>query len=231
MAKDERDLLDLLKFELKFLEDGGYGRSPHTPWRRPLVFEDSLTCPNFGDPNHSVPCSECLLMEFVPAEMKDQVSPCRLIHLTPKGETADYFYRCGTQLELEEALAGWLRDQISQIEEQRKRASSTPTTKFPTTNPNETDRLQKKQWLVFVNNLYLLASRHHDNQNYAVAHALYGRALEAAHNIAATAGGLLLVERIRNDQQAVSVLMHQEENVAKTTESEELQEIGPQVIA
>jgi hypothetical protein len=78
MAKDDRDLLDLLKFELKFLEDGGYGRSPHTPWRRPLVFEDSITCPNFGDPAHTQPCSECLLIDFVPAELRDQVSPCRL---------------------------------------------------------------------------------------------------------------------------------------------------------
>ena len=147
MAKDERDLLDLLKFELKFLEDGGYGRSPHTPWRRPLVFEDSLTCPNFGDPAHTHPCSECLLMDFVPAELKGQVSPCRLIPLTPKGETADYFYRCGTQLELEEALAGWLRDQISQIEEQRERASKTEP---PTASPTELDGLHRKQWLVFA---------------------------------------------------------------------------------
>ena len=125
MAKDERDLLELLKFELKFLEDGGYGRSPHTPWRRPLVFEDSLTCLNFGDPARPHPCSECWLMEFVPAELKDQASPCRLIPLTPKGETADYFYRCGTQLELEEALAGWLQNQVSRIEQQRERASRT----------------------------------------------------------------------------------------------------------
>jgi len=35
-----------------------------------------------------------------------------------KGETVDYFYRCGTQLELEEALAGWLRGQITRIEQQ-----------------------------------------------------------------------------------------------------------------
>ena len=28
MQKDERDLLEVLKFELEFLEDGGYGRSP-----------------------------------------------------------------------------------------------------------------------------------------------------------------------------------------------------------
>ncbi len=49
MAQQEQDLLDLLKFELKFLENGGYGRSPHTPWRRQLAFEDSPTCPNFRD--------------------------------------------------------------------------------------------------------------------------------------------------------------------------------------
>jgi hypothetical protein len=58
-------------------------------------------------------------MRFVPSEFSDQVSPCRLIPLTDKGETIDYFQRCGTQLELEEALAGWLRKQITQIEEQR----------------------------------------------------------------------------------------------------------------
>ena len=140
-------------------------------------------------------------MEFVPAEMKDQVSPCSLIPLTPKGETADYFCRCGTQLELEEALAGWLRDQISQIEEQRKRASKTMPT---TARSNGLDRLQRKQWLVFADNLYLLASRHRDNHDYVVAHALYGRALEAAQNIAASEGGLLLVARILNDQHDVS---------------------------
>jgi hypothetical protein len=223
MAKDESDLLDLLKFELKFLEDGGYGRSPHTPWRRPLVFEDSLTCPNFGDPAHTHPCSECLLMEFVPAELKDQVSPCRLIPLTPKGEAADYFYRCGTQLELEEALAGWLRDQISQIEQQREQTSKTVRT---TASPTGLNGLQRKQWLVFANNLYLLAGRHHDNHDYIVAHALYGRALEAAQNIAASEGGFLLVSRILNDQQAVCAVLRRGQDSAKSTESEKVQAVG-----
>ena len=223
MAKDESDLLDLLKFELKFLEDGGYGRSPHTPWRRPIVFEDSVTCPNFGDPAHTHPCSECLLMEFVPAELKDQVSPCRLIPLTPKGETADYFYRCGTQLELEEALAGWLRDQISQIEQQREQTSKTVRT---AASPTGLNGLQRKQWLVFANNLYLLAGRHHDNHDYIVAHALYGRALEAAQNVAASEGGLLLVSRILNDQQAGCAILRRGQDSAKSTESEEVQAVG-----
>jgi hypothetical protein len=222
MARNERDLLDLLKFELKFVEDGGYGRSPRTPWRRPLVFEDSVTCLNFGDPAHTHPCSECRLMEFVPSELKDQVSPCRLIPLTPRGETVDYFYRCGTQVELEEALMGWLRDQISQIEEHRDRASSTETTASST----GLDGLQRKQWLVFADNLYLLASRHRECHDYSLAHALYGRALEAAENVAASEGGLLLMARILKDQQAVCAILRGEQEGGKRTESEEVQVVG-----
>ena len=41
MAIDDRDLLDVLKFELNFLEKGGYGSSPREPWRAPRIFEDS----------------------------------------------------------------------------------------------------------------------------------------------------------------------------------------------
>jgi hypothetical protein len=43
--------------------------------------------------------------------------PCRFIPLSENGETIDYFYRCGTQLETKEALADWLRSQITRIEQ------------------------------------------------------------------------------------------------------------------
>jgi hypothetical protein len=33
-------MLELLKFELKFVEDGGYGRSPRTPWPPPYILGD-----------------------------------------------------------------------------------------------------------------------------------------------------------------------------------------------
>jgi hypothetical protein len=216
MVRDERDPLELLKFELKFLEDGGYGRSPRTPWRRQFVFEDSPTCLNFSDPARPHPCSECLLMDFVPAELRNQASPCRLIPLTAKGETVDYFYRFGTQLELEEALAGWLRNQVSQIEEQREQASKTEPAKA---SSNGLDSLHRKQWLAFVGSLHSLANRHRDNHNYLVAHALYGRALEAAEKIATGEDdGHRLAARIRNDQQAVFEILHPGENriAAKT---------------
>jgi hypothetical protein len=60
MAQDKGDVLELLKFELKFLEDGGYGRSPHIPRREPLMLEDSPSCLNFGEPDKPHPCSEML---------------------------------------------------------------------------------------------------------------------------------------------------------------------------
>jgi hypothetical protein len=198
MTQDDQDLLDLLTFELKFLEDGGYGRSPHTPWRRQRVFEDSITCPNFGDPARPHLCSECLLMRFVPSEFRDQDSPCRLIPLTPKGETIDYFYRCGTQMELEEALAGWLRQEISSLQEPHKAER----------NPNGLDEIRRRQWLVFAENLYFLANFHRENENYPVAHALYGRALAVAEKVSAPGDSeRALVARIQRDRQEVSETM------------------------
>ena len=50
MAQDEREILELLRFELKFVEDGGYGRSPRTPWRPPYILEDS---PRLSEPGRS----------------------------------------------------------------------------------------------------------------------------------------------------------------------------------
>jgi hypothetical protein len=207
MAQDEHEMLELLRFELKFVEDGGYGRSPRTPWRPPVIFEDSPSCPNLGDPARTHPCSECLLMKFVPDELEKENSPCRFIPLNENGQTIDSFYRCGTQLETEDALAGWLRKQISRIEEPREAARETEHSR---SNSNVIDRLRQRQGLAFAGNLLSLANLHRENHSYVVAHALYGRALVAAENVAAGPGdnGRSLVDRIRKNQQAVSEVVH-----------------------
>ena len=119
MAQDEGGLLETLKFELKFLEDGGYGRSPRTPWRATNPFQDSPICLNFDDPTRPHPCGECLLMRFVPEERKAEKVPCWFIPLSAKGETIDYYTRCGTQQELEEGLGQWLRSEIRRLEQER----------------------------------------------------------------------------------------------------------------
>jgi hypothetical protein len=119
MTYDERDILDILRFELSFLEDGGYGRSPHAPWRAPAIFEDSPICPNFCDPVRPHRCENCLLEQFVPKELQTESIPCRFIQLTEQAQTVDDFYRTGSQLEMEEALGCWLRRQITRIEKER----------------------------------------------------------------------------------------------------------------
>lgn len=119
MAKDERDILEVLKFELAFLEQGGYGRSVRTPWKPTSAFQDSITCLNFGEPERVHPCSECLLIDFVPPQDREAEIPCHHIPLNVKGETVDSVNRYDNQQELEEKLKEWLRATIRRIEAQR----------------------------------------------------------------------------------------------------------------
>src|SRR5438067_13870520 len=106
MPHTDHEILESLKFELRFLEDGGYGRSPRTPWRPQFIFEDSPSCSNSNDSARPHPCNECMLMQSVPEEHRALNSPCRSIPLNEKGQTVDYFYRYVTQPELEEPLTG-----------------------------------------------------------------------------------------------------------------------------
>src|SRR5277367_3214805 len=118
MRNDDRGLLEVLKFELDFLEQGGYGRLPRESWRPRFIFEDSPTCMNFSSKDHE-PCSECLLMQFVPENARKEQTPCIHIPLSPIGETLESLYRTGTQQEIEETLGSWLRAAIQRLEAER----------------------------------------------------------------------------------------------------------------
>ncbi len=122
MQKDERDLLEVLKSELQFLEDGGYGRSPRTPWRPQYIFEDSPTCMNYDSKENPGPCSDCVLMHLVPPELRSERIPCRHIPLNASGESLDSLYRYGDQHEVEETVGSWLRTTIQRLEEERMAA-------------------------------------------------------------------------------------------------------------
>ena len=119
MARDDRDILEILKFELDFIEKGGYGRSVRTPWLPTSIFQDSLTCINFGDPKRSHPCDECLLMQFVPPERRSEKVPCHHIPFGSLGQTVHTLERWETQQDMEEAVKNWLRATIKQIEDER----------------------------------------------------------------------------------------------------------------
>lgn len=119
MKKDERDLLEVLKFELEYLEQGGYGRSPRAPWRPQYIFEDSLTCMNYDSKGSPGPCSDCVLMQLVPPEYRSENIPCRHIPFNVSRETLDSLYRYGGQNEIEETVGDWLRATIQGLEEDR----------------------------------------------------------------------------------------------------------------
>lgn len=120
MTPDQRDLLTVLKTELEFLQRGGYRRMARAPWRAPLYFEDSPTCPHlamFGEGER--PCSNCVLFQLVPKSAQDEPFPCRYIPLTADCHTLHILYRCGTPFEIRKAFEGWLKQMIERIETER----------------------------------------------------------------------------------------------------------------
>lgn len=117
MESQGQDILELLKAELNFLEKGGYGQSVRAPWQPTSVFQDSLSCLNYADPNRPYPCEACLLAGFVPPESQTESVPCHHIPLNRSGETVETIERRGDQQELEEVVKAWLRARIRQIEQ------------------------------------------------------------------------------------------------------------------
>jgi len=122
MAKDERDILELLKTELDFIEKGGYGRSVRTPWKPSSSFRDSLTCVNYALPVKAHPCAECHLIEFVPRDKQDEELPCHFIPLNATGDTVEDLD--GNEAKLQEALKEWMREKIREIEAAREKTPS-----------------------------------------------------------------------------------------------------------
>jgi hypothetical protein len=119
MAKDDRDILELLKEELAFIEQGGYGRSVRTPWLPKSAFQDSLTCINYGYPYRAHPCNECHLLDFVEDEHRLEQVPCHYIVLNDEGETIEDLEAQDNQPKLERTLKQWMRNKIKEIEEAR----------------------------------------------------------------------------------------------------------------
>jgi hypothetical protein len=122
MSNDERDPLELLKAELDFIEKGGYGRSVRTPWKPTSVFQDSLSCLNYGFPYRAHPCQECVLDDFVPDGLHAAAVPCHHIPLDAEGETIYELELADNQQALEEKVKAWLRARIREIEDERAAA-------------------------------------------------------------------------------------------------------------
>ena len=114
VSKSGLEILNLLKQELAFLERGGYGGA--LPWRPVSIFLDSPSCANRLDAERSTPCPECWLFEFVPESFHREIDPCHFIALNQDGESVHSMTPQYTQVEVVEAVRGWLRAEIRRIE-------------------------------------------------------------------------------------------------------------------
>src|SRR5215470_3678082 len=104
MRNEKSGLLEVLRAELKFIEEGGYRWTARAAWRPHFIFQDSPTCLNFDLTRETRPCSECVLMQLVPDDARGNRVPCKYIPLNENGATIDSFYRCGTEQDLETAV-------------------------------------------------------------------------------------------------------------------------------
>ncbi|HXQ26053.1 MAG TPA: hypothetical protein VN822_06580 [Candidatus Acidoferrales bacterium] len=126
MAQDTRKLVDVLKGELEFLKEGGYRRASGSSWRPQLVFEDSGTCLNQNLSTDRRPCWECVLMQLVPEDRRQEKAPCRHIRLSQSGETLDSLYRTASREETEAIVGKWLITKIKELEQLETKKSRLP---------------------------------------------------------------------------------------------------------
>jgi hypothetical protein len=115
MPEDRRDVLDILRYELNFLEQGGYGQTEQEG-RLPSPFRDTLICLNHGDPLRPHACHECFLYGLVPEQARTENVPCHYIPLDPAGRRMIDFLRAGDAAGLDRALKIWLRRTIDELE-------------------------------------------------------------------------------------------------------------------
>jgi hypothetical protein len=115
MSQDLREVLQILRFELNYLEQGGFERD------RALLgtqspFLGTFACINFGDPLRRYACRDCCLHQFVPEDKQNEEFPCHYIPLTSSGETIASLIEKNDPGRLVIALEHWLRSTIARLE-------------------------------------------------------------------------------------------------------------------
>lgn len=106
--------LTILKIELLSLKLRGYAPRGAVP---ELFFEDSPSCVRRSCAGGT--CSNCALIQFVPAERRYEEPACRCIPLDHNGVTLDLLYKYGDSRETEEAVGNWLENTINRLENEK----------------------------------------------------------------------------------------------------------------
>ncbi len=118
MTLTKQEMIDKLKLEAGIIRDGGYNPSVREPRKQPRIFRDSVTCLNVGLEVNREPCSNCLLMQFVPPEQRDCENPCHHIPLNERGDTVASLEASRDRDRLEQVLLAWLEGAIARAEKE-----------------------------------------------------------------------------------------------------------------
>lgn len=124
---DVREVLQLLRFELNYLEQGGFERDKALLGTN-SPFLGTFACINYGDPLRRHACRECGLMQFVPEDKLNEEFPCHFIPLNASGETIASLIQKNDQRRLVITLQHWLRSTIARLEAKLARGDSNNAT-------------------------------------------------------------------------------------------------------
>ncbi len=108
-------LLEALRFELNFLDRGGYRKSGLWSFAEPSFFEDSPLCPNRAGSQPAIPCSQCVLAKFIPPENSKEPRACQSIPLDELGTTLFTLrQKNAPDAEIDSRLRSWLRQRTEE---------------------------------------------------------------------------------------------------------------------
>ena len=113
LGKDRRDVLEILNYELYYLEHGGYREQSAPHAKTASFFEDSITCMNYTCKEGREKCANCVLYGFIPSEYNNHTLACHFIPLNDRGDTLHSMaLENKRQVEIEKTVAEWLRRTI-----------------------------------------------------------------------------------------------------------------------
>jgi hypothetical protein len=115
MSQQLSDVLQMLRYELNYLEQGGFDRDRAT-FGTESPFLGTFACINYGDPLRAHACRECLLHQFVPEDKQTEELPCHYILLSASGETIAELIKQKDPNRMVFALKQWLRTTIANLE-------------------------------------------------------------------------------------------------------------------
>ena len=120
MPADQRDTLEVLRFELYILQQGAYREAVSRSGALRSYFQDSPTCLNFAESDSRRSCRACLLTQFIPGNFQNETAACRKIPLDANGNTIASLDRRYNRAAVERAVVGWLQETVAKLERERQ---------------------------------------------------------------------------------------------------------------